>query len=29
MVNSDTMEYIVESETDFDTTDFIRPENWN
>ena len=26
-VNSDTMEFIVESETDFDTTDFIRPEN--
>jgi hypothetical protein len=26
-VNSDTMEYCVESETDFDTTPFMRPEN--
>jgi len=26
-VNSDTIEYVVESDTDFDTTDFVRPEN--
>ena len=26
-INSETMEYIVESDTDFTTTDFLRPEN--
>lgn len=26
-VTSETMEYIVESDTDFETTDFVRPEN--
>ncbi len=26
-VNSQTIEYVVESDTDFDTTDFVRPEN--
>lgn len=26
-INSQAMEYVVESDTDFDTTDFVRPEN--
>lgn len=26
-VNADTMEFVVESDTDFDTTPFMRPEN--
>lgn len=26
-VNSDTFEYVVESDTDFSTTEFLRPEN--
>jgi hypothetical protein len=25
--NSQSLEYFVESDTDFDTTDFVRPEN--